>query len=151
MKIGDMVRIKDTAPNKLARGLEGEVTGIIRDGLQILLTKKGGWKSDSIVGMKDHVEPLNPTPGRKDDAGKPRWSLIPPRVLGEVLGVLEFGAKRYGVDNWKNVPNSRTRYYDAAMRHITAWWEGEGRDPDSGMPHLAHAICCLLFLSASHD
>ena len=32
------------------------------------------------------------------------------------------------------------------MRHISAWLGNETNDPDSGLPHLAHAVCCLLYL-----
>lgn len=39
-----------------------------------------------------------------------------------------------------------TRMSDAALRHITAWIEGEDKDWESGLSHLAHAICCLTFL-----
>lgn len=85
-------------------------------------------------------------PGTKDDRGKPRWSLIPKYTLPYVVSVLEFGANRYKVDNWQHVGNARTRYYDAAMRHIEAWWLGEKNDPESNLPHLAHATACLLFL-----
>jgi hypothetical protein len=63
-----------------------------------------------------------------------------------VLRVLEFGAKKYGAENWREVPDARRRYYDAADRHLRAWWEGEALDPDTGESHLAHAACCLLFL-----
>ena len=51
-----------------------------------------------------------------------------------------------GIDNWQRVPSARTRYYDAAMRHIDDWWNGSEVDEESNLPHLAHAICCLLFL-----
>lgn len=84
--------------------------------------------------------------GRKDDAGKLRWSLVPMGTMEYVVRVLTNGAKHYADDNWKIVPNARTRYYDAAKRHIGLWWGGEKIDPDHGTPHLAHAICCLLFL-----
>jgi hypothetical protein len=86
------------------------------------------------------------TEGIKYDASKPRWSLIPSGTLAEVISVLEFGAARYGPDNWKKVPDMETRYYDAAMRHIESYWKGEYLDQESGEPHLAHAVCCLLFL-----
>lgn len=91
------------------------------------------------------IESPNPEPtlGIKHDDGKPRWSLLPP--IKSVIQVLEVGAKKYGVDNWKRVPDARTRYYDAAMRHIDAWWGGEVLDPEDNLPHLAHAVCCLLF------
>lgn len=84
--------------------------------------------------------------GSKHDKGKPRWSLLPCGSIVQVIKVLEFGADRYGVDNWMHVEDARRRYYDAAMRHIEAWLCREDNDPDSGLPHLAHAVCCLLFL-----
>ena len=84
--------------------------------------------------------------GQKNDSGKPRWSLMPFRELSEVLAVLEHGALEYGANNWKNVTPMRDRYFNAAMRHLLAWWGGDRDDPDSGRSHLAHAICCLIFL-----
>lgn len=86
------------------------------------------------------------TEGVKYDASKPRWSLIPIGTMEEVVKVLEYGANKYSPDNWKYVHNMETRYYDAAMRHIDAYWKGEYLDEESGQPHLAHAVCCLLFL-----
>jgi hypothetical protein len=32
------------------------------------------------------------------------------------------------------------------MRHLLAFWSGEETDPESGLPHLAHALCGLMFL-----
>lgn len=86
------------------------------------------------------------TEGIKYDASKPRWSLIPQGTLEEVIKVLEYGANKYSPDNWKKVPEMEVRYYDAAMRHIDAYWQGEYLDEESGQPHLAHAVCCLMFL-----
>ena len=90
--------------------------------------------------------------GRKDDSAKIRYSLLPVGTVNQVVQVLEFGSKKYADNNWMKVPSARTRYYDAAMRHIDAWWNGELLDLDKGdqkgshLPHLAHAICCLMFL-----
>ena len=84
--------------------------------------------------------------GRKADAGKPRLSLLPWRTVQQIVAVLEFGAAKYGADNWQRVPNARQRYFDATMRHLLAWWDGERLDAESGLPHLAHAGCCILFL-----
>lgn len=83
---------------------------------------------------------------RKYDSAKPRYSLIPGGVLRSVVDVLEYGARKYEADNWKGLSDARTRYYDACKRHVEAWWEGETYDPESGFPHLSHAICCLAFL-----
>lgn len=84
--------------------------------------------------------------GVKYDGAKTMWSLLPLKPVQSIVEVLQYGAAKYAPDNWKNVPEGRTRYYDAAMRHLTAWWGGEVLDPDSGCHHLAHAGCCILFL-----
>lgn len=65
-----------------------------------------------------------------------------------VLEVRDEALWRSGAGNWRKVENARTRYYDAAMRHIHSWWLGEQIDAESGQHHLAHAICCLVFLLA---
>ena len=87
--------------------------------------------------------------GRKDDGGKLRWDLMQWGPLEEIAKVLTFGAKKYGDDNWKIVlqaEGGRGRYFAAMVRHISADWLGEKTDPESGLAHLAHAGCCLLFL-----
>ena len=84
--------------------------------------------------------------GEKKDAGKPRWDLLPFGPVSEVVDVLTFGAAKYAPDNWQKVPDARARYFAAALRHLTAWWNGERADPETGLSHLAHASCCLLFL-----
>lgn len=87
----------------------------------------------------------------KHDAGKARWDLLPMGATAAVVDVLTYGARKYAPDNWRFVPDARTRYYAAAMRHLVAWWRGERRDSESGLPHLAHAACCLLFLAEIDD
>ena len=84
--------------------------------------------------------------GRKDDSSKIRYSLLPVGTVNQVVQVLEYGSKKYADNNWQKVPNHRTRYYDAAMRHIDAWFNGSLKDDETGLHHLAHAICCLMFL-----
>lgn len=99
----------------------------------------GDSKSQKVMGEQARV-------GDKHDKGKPRWSLLPLGIIKQVIEVLEFGANRYQVDNWQHVPDARRRYYDAMMRHVDAWWNGEQNDPESGRHHLAHAIACAMFL-----
>lgn len=83
---------------------------------------------------------------KKQDKGKLRFSLLPTKTLLEVLQVLEFGAKKYGEENWRHtVDGSTTRYIDAAVRHILAFNGGEELDTESGNNHLAHAITSLFF------
>lgn len=84
--------------------------------------------------------------GQKDDAGKPRWDLLPFAALDDVAAVLEFGARKYAPDGWRKVPGWRWRYLGAALRHLAAFGRGQRLDPESGRPHLAHAACCILFM-----
>lgn len=97
--------------------------------------------------------PANPTPvtGRKDDGGKPPLGLLPRYSLEQIAAVLGFGAEKYGAHNWRE-DIAVQRNLDAALRHIYAANEREDTDPESGLPHLAHAICCLMFaLNTIHD
>lgn len=87
-----------------------------------------------------------PNVGRKNDSEKPRWSLVPFKGMLPVVLVLMYGAQKYGDNNWLKVDNYEERYLNAAMRHLAARFSGETVDPESGLPHTAHAICSLLFL-----
>lgn len=82
---------------------------------------------------------------KKNDQSKPKLSLLPVKAKAEVAKVLEFGANKYGKDNWRKC-DQKDRYIDAAMRHIDAYIDGEALDPESGHNHLAHAICSLMFI-----
>lgn len=86
------------------------------------------------------------TNGVKYDNGKAMYSLLPPSAIHLVAKVLTFGARKYSPDNWKKVPNLRSRYIDALLRHVFAYMRGERVDQESNLPHLAHAICCILFI-----
>lgn len=88
------------------------------------------------------------TEGRKDDAGKPRPTLVQrdmANALQQVLQVAEYGARKYAPSNWlQNVPDAAQRYTDAMLRHQQAHLRGEALDPESGLPHMAHAAWCAL-------
>jgi hypothetical protein len=86
--------------------------------------------------------------GVKHDKEKPRPSLLfrsLNKAVHGVLAVLEFGAKKYAVDNWKKV--EQDRYKEALGRHYLAIMAGEKNDPESGLPHIDHLLCCALFIS----
>jgi len=53
------------------------------------------------------------------------------------------GAAKYGRFNWRQHMVSSTVYYDAAQRHLFAWFDGEDIDPESGLSHLAHVMACM--------
>jgi hypothetical protein len=76
---------------------------------------------------------------------KPGLSCIPCPPLF-ALGAAMAEGQKYGRSNYRVVGVRAGVYYDAAMRHIMTWWEGEDTDPDSGLPHLAKAMACLTIL-----
>ncbi len=82
---------------------------------------------------------------KKFDLGKPPISLINRAALEEEARVLDYGAQKYGRDNWRNGMD-HSRLLDAAFRHLIAYVDGESIDPESGLCHLAHARCSLGFL-----
>lgn len=83
----------------------------------------------------------------KADAGKPRLSLVPTQIIYDIARVREYGNKKYGdSDNWKTV--EAQRYVDAMFRHLLAFVaDPDGRDEESGLPHLWHLECNAAFLS----
>lgn len=87
--------------------------------------------------------------GLKFDGDKPRMDLLLdgcPLALLRISDVLTFGAKKYEAHSWHTVAEGKTRYKAALLRHMTAHAQGEVNDPESGLPHLAHAACCSLFI-----
>lgn len=63
------------------------------------------------------------------------------------LGVaMQEGACKYGRHNYRVIGVRGSVYYDATMRHMMSWWEGEDIDPDSGLSHVTKAIASLVVL-----
>ncbi len=89
------------------------------------------------------------TEGVKHDGEKARWDLLPFDALDEVAIVLKYGAKKYADRNWEK-GMAWGRLLAAALRHLAAWAQGNEVDAESGLPHLAHAACCVLMLLALH-
>ena len=85
---------------------------------------------------------------QKTDKGKPTFELLPFELLADVNKVLQHGKIRYGLNNWRKSEGFKySRVYNALLRHIFAWWiKGEDNDPETGLSHLSHAMCNLLFL-----
>ena len=82
---------------------------------------------------------------QKFDGNKLQYDLVPPSLIAAVADVLTFGAVKYSAHNWKNVDDP-SRYVSAMYRHLEAWRAGEIDDPESGKPHLHHAVTNLAFL-----
>ena len=85
------------------------------------------------------------TEGLKYDQGKVRMDLLDPYAIEQLAQVLTFGATKYAAWNWANgIPYSRLTA--ALLRHTFAFLKGETVDPESGLHHIAHAMCCCMFI-----
>ena len=91
-----------------------------------------------------NAKPGNP----KDSVGirKAPMSTVSAPVLAEVGVAMLEGAAKYGRHNYRAVGVMSSVYYDATLRHLFAWWEGEDIDADSGMSHITKAITSLVVL-----
>lgn len=92
-------------------------------------------------------KPTNP----KDAVGikKMPMSVVPAPVMAEVgIGMME-GALKYGRHNYRAIGVRASVYYDATMRHLMSWWEGEDIDVDSKLSHITKAITSLVVLRDS--
>lgn len=96
---------------------------------------------------QERAKQPEPSKGLKYDGGKLPWHLLAWDVIRLVVMVLAFGAKKYRDRNWeRGIAHSRT--FAATQRHLYAWWHREDHDDETGLPHLAHAICELMFAAA---
>lgn len=84
----------------------------------------------------------------KDRIGdtKPQMHLVPPTAIVYAAKVMELGAAKYGPYNWRDHPVRATVYLSAALRHIAQALDGDTADPESGLPHEAHALACMAIL-----
>lgn len=77
---------------------------------------------------------------------KPSLSVIPWAPVYEAAGGMLEGACKYARHNYRAVGIRGSVYFDAALRHLVQWWEGEDIDPDSGVNHIGKALSCLLVM-----
>jgi hypothetical protein len=96
--------------------------------------------------FEETVKELMPTgTALKFDSDKLPLHLLSTEAMNQTAAVLAFGAEKYAEHNWRK-GFVWSRPLSAAMRHITAFNAGEDKDPESGLSHLAHAACCIMFL-----
>lgn len=98
--------------------------------------------------------PMGMLPGvsRKDDAGKPRFDLLPPDALEELAKLYTAGAVKYGPNNWAEHGGLNfSRVYSAMQRHANKFWAGQDYDDDpvgAYQHHMASVAWCALTLLA---
>ena len=109
---------------------------------QLVIEQAKDELKDNPVG--ENSKPTNP----KDAIGSDKLPLhLWPETATALgcLGMLD-GALKYGRSNFRAIGVRSSIYIDATKRHLDAYFEGEDIDPDSGLPHIAHALACLAIL-----
>ena len=115
-----------------------------------------GWapfdNKETDIVMK-HEEPIDNNVKTLAALAKPRTSAVPPKAILALGEAMQDGANKYGQYNWRTTSVSATVFYDAMMRHLLAWYDGEDLAADSGKPHLAHlmANCAILLDAKEHN
>lgn len=99
-----------------------------------------GMKFADVIQVDNEVEK-----GLRYNNNKPKMGLLPLLATQEIAKVLTYGAIKYAPFNWTK-GLSWTETLDSALRHLTLWQLGETNDRESGLKHLAHAGCNILFL-----
>ena len=102
-------------------------------------------EGEYIMSVEEFKGTASVTGGLKKDNGKPGMDLLPYDALVEIAKVLDFGKQKYDAHNWKK-GIEYSRVVAAAYRHLGEYTEGRRVDSETGLSHVAHAACNLLFL-----
>lgn len=93
------------------------------------------------------VKPSNPKDriaGNKLSAG-----LVPDVARIALALAFTEGAVKYGRFNWRVAGVRASVYRDAMERHMIKWWNGQDKDPQTTVHHLANMMaCCAIILDA---
>lgn len=118
--------------------------------LKELLAKDPPWfdvpahYNSAMQSFDTGAKPSNP----KDIVGSDKLPLHLWPETATAMGAVALldGALKYGRTNWRVIGVKASIYNDAVRRHLNKWFEGEDTDPDSGLPHLAHALACIAIM-----
>lgn len=115
-------------------------------GLDIVYEVDPVWHRTGSLSQLPETKDTNP----KDAIGTRKAGIgnVPACVLMELGVAMKEGAHKYGAYNWRVAGVSARVYYEACLRHIMAWWEGEDIDPESPgkVSHVVKAMACLTVL-----
>lgn len=83
---------------------------------------------------------------KRYNQGKVQWSLVDFKSFEDMVRVLEFGAQKYDPFNWKKGLTTRS-ICESTLRHLYAFLDGQDTDEESGISHIGHMQCNLMFLA----
>jgi hypothetical protein len=107
------------------------------NGIELTVSPGAGVKSSVIKQVTAEYYLKCAEKGRKFDANKLRYDLVPMDALDEIVRRFTHGAEKYAPGNWKEVDDAVERYSAALMRHFSKYRQGERKDPEaSGLSHI---------------
>lgn len=149
------LKLKGLLDEKMEEALNEKVKNLFPLGDQAT-SEQYKYRASSEVGKKLHEKAkemseedrlkLLGAVGNRFNQGKLQWHLVDFRALEPMVKVLMYGANKYAPDQWKNGLSLKDTL-DSLHRHTFALQHGETVDPESGEPHIGHALCNLLFYS----
>ena len=85
---------------------------------------------------------------KKFDEEKPdlSYTMDAPIAMEGFCRVMQLGESKYGRDNWKQHEDAN-RLIAALLRHLVAWQNGQGLDPESNLSHLHHVVANAVMLA----
>lgn len=149
--LGVVRAVRELGEGNIVKGRLYDVLDANKD-QYYLKASKGGlyWFHKSHFEPGDNApEPVKPLDGNpKTLVGqlKPPTSCVPPSAFIYLGQALQDGREKYGKMNWRDDPVTASTYWDAAQRHLLAYWDGEDEADDSQCHHLAHAMGCLAII-----
>lgn len=170
IKVGDKVRVcggpknswvygkvgivKATCPHQVVEGFERLLPCVYFEDHQgkghggMLVSYNGDYGHHMFIGYEE-LELIDTDPKLKSGKLKPGMDSVPPVSLLELGAVLDDGKKKYGAMNWRQTPIRASTYYNAILRHLFAWFDGEDLAEDSGLQHISHIMGnCAVMLDA---
>lgn len=131
---------------------DDEVINYIKDEMKRQMVEEANLCTEHIVNPKCEVK-VTGDQKAKADYGKEELTLVPRRIIHDICAIRMYGNKKYpegGPDNWKQVEIER--YRNATFRHFLAYLDDpQGKDKESGFPHLWHLACNIAFLCEMED
>jgi hypothetical protein len=143
--------------------LQREYSPLSSSSVELAIADLGTWQSGADLGLYAAMATVLDLLATEQNIDRLK-NYIPLRALESTVAVLEFGAKKYpaaqhdiidpktgrptplAAGNWaKGMPWSVC--LSCAVSHLFAAAGGEKLDKESGLSHLAHAMCNLLFLA----
>lgn len=91
----------------------------------------------------DQQQQLPPTKKNKKDAvgaTKAPTSCIPSAGIFAMGAAMQDGGNKYDPFNYRETEVTASVFFNAMMRHLWDWWEGQDFADDSGVHHLGHLM-----------